>query len=73
MDAGRASERRGFRTRLTFNRDGHAAPALRYKLICRRGYSPQVTVLGRLSSQDNTSMGYARILARAVSNPGLQF
>ena len=33
--------------------------------------SPQVTALGRLSSQANNSMGYARILARAVSNPGL--
>ena len=27
--------------------------------------------LGRLSSQANNSMGYARILAGAVSNPGL--
>ena len=33
--------------------------------------SPQVTALGRLSSQANNTMGYARILARAVSNPGL--
>ena len=33
--------------------------------------SPQVTALGRLSSQANHSMGYTRVLARAVSNPGL--
>ena len=34
--------------------------------------SPQVTAaLGRLSSQAHNSMGYAGILARAVSNPGL--
>ena len=32
--------------------------------------SSQVTALGRLSSQANNSMGYARISARAVSNPG---
>ena len=33
--------------------------------------SPQLTALGRLSSQANNPMGYARILARAVSNSGL--
>ena len=32
--------------------------------------SSQVTALGRLSSQANNSMGYARIFARALSNPG---
>ena len=32
--------------------------------------SPLVTALGRLSSQANNYMGYTRIFARAVSNPG---
>ena len=32
--------------------------------------SSLVTALGRLSSQANNSMGYVRIFARAVSNPG---
>ena len=43
----------------------------RHIIYVRLNYcSSKVTALGHLNSQANNSMGYVRIFARAVSNPG---
>ena len=57
----------------TYNDDDYDVPLAKVLVKSTKpsaSTDSRVTALGSLSSQANKSMGYGRIFARAVSNPG---